>query len=605
MSLLKLAYNNQPDLYMETKRHLESGADPNERSPYNETALNVTARLGRFDVVKLLIDFGADKEQLKWTPLFEALAFGTIEDAKTILMQESDIKARDYWDRTPLHLAIQTGQPKKVELILKYGANLEERGHCEKLALEYAFVSDDSAMLEYLIQKGADIHEYNGFGNTLLIEATLNNAIKCVRSLIKAGADVLQKDRSPHGGTGAMAHAENPEIVFILFEAGGDLNDTGAEVRGKMLGLGKIERPDIKKDEYMRSKYRIFGTKNPEISHNKFWREMVKANCNAWKPRDLFDDTEDLSGPPVWCYNRFGKSINRLPNGEFIEIGGEHEDFYDPDFCIYNDVIHHKGNGDFDIYTYPKEIFPPTDFHTATLVENHIYIIGNLCYHGQRKFRDTPVYRLNTKTFVIEKVETYGENPGWIYSHKAYLEGDDSIKIKGGKIIALQDGKEAEQSNRTVYELCLKTLKWSRLHDEVETSFFPEEYKNYEFYQGMILGTESQGKWQVVKVLGVELINLKKDQTVQILGQKYTLDRDDYLYAIGLSYSHDFETEEDMKEAAQNGEWGVKVAFFPRRPSKYDRSNFKYLGFGEVSEAERKPFLEWKRLFEKGEAGIF
>ena len=85
MSLLKLAYSNQPDLFTEMKQRLESGADPNERSPYNETPLNVTAHIGRFDVVKLLIDFGADKEQLKWNSLFEALAFGDTAQTETLL----------------------------------------------------------------------------------------------------------------------------------------------------------------------------------------------------------------------------------------------------------------------------------------------------------------------------------------------------------------------------------------------------------------------------------------------------------------------------------------------------------------------------------------
>ncbi len=606
MSLLKLVYNNEPDLYAETEKALESGADPNERSPYNETPLNVTARTGRFDVVKLLIDHGATKEQLKWTPLFEAVAFGNPDDVEEALKQGGDIKARDYWDRTPLHLAIQAGKPKKVSLLMQYGSSLQERGRCGMLALEYAFyIKDDATMLEYLIQNGANINEYNEFGNTPLIEAVSHNAVECVRMLVKAGADVLQKDRSAYEPTTAIGHAKNPEIAMILFEAGDDLNETSAEVRGKILGFGKIEQPEITKEGYLRSKYQVFGTKNPELSQNKFWREMVKANCNAWKARDIFGDTENLSDPPVWCYNRFGKSINRLPSGDFIEIGGEHEDYYDPDFCIYNEVFHHKGNGEFDIYTYPKEIFPPTDFHSATLAGHYIYIVGNLGYRDERKYEETPVYRLDTKTFAIEKIETSGAKPGWIHGHKATLEGHDSIQIKGGKIVTVEDEEPVTTKNRMIYALCLKTFKWSCLGEEEWTEFFPKEYKQARLTEGMLLSSESKGKWRIIKVLGVERIDLKKGQTVQILGKKFTLDRDDYLYAIGVSYSHDFESKDDMKEAAQDGEWKVKVGFIPRRPSEEDQIHGNYLGRSKVSEAERKTFLEWKLLFEKGKAGIF
>ena len=34
-----------------------------------------------------------------------------------------------------------------------------------------------------------------------------------------------------------------------------------------------------------------------------------------------------------------GRSTVWLPDGRVVLIAGEHEDSYDPDFCIYNDVV--------------------------------------------------------------------------------------------------------------------------------------------------------------------------------------------------------------------------------------------------------------------------
>jgi hypothetical protein len=45
--------------------------------------------------------------------------------------------------------------------------------------------------------------------------------------------------------------------------------------------------------------------------------------------------------------------------------GGEHEDFYDPDFCIYNDVFVHERDGSVAIYGYPESVFPPTDYDAS------------------------------------------------------------------------------------------------------------------------------------------------------------------------------------------------------------------------------------------------
>lgn len=78
-----------------------------------------------------------------------------------------------------------------------------------------------------------------------------------------------------------------------------------------------------------------------------------------------------------------------LPDGRLILIGGEHEDFDDPDFCIYTDVTVLDGfwRGEergVQLHIYPRDFFPPTCFHTATLLGGRILLFGSLCYQGAR-----------------------------------------------------------------------------------------------------------------------------------------------------------------------------------------------------------------------------
>jgi hypothetical protein len=117
-----------------------------------------------------------------------------------------------------------------------------------------------------------------------------------------------------------------------------------------------------------------------------------------------------------------------------VEIGGEHEDYYDPDFCIYNDVVVHNGQGRFRIFGYPRDVFPPTDFHSATFLDGAIYVIGNLGYPDDRRPGETPVFRLNCSTWSMEAVPSNGHVPGWIHGHRAQAQGDGTILIWGGKI---------------------------------------------------------------------------------------------------------------------------------------------------------------------------
>ena len=53
-----------------------------------------------------------------------------------------------------------------------------------------------------------------------------------------------------------------------------------------------------------------------------FWEAMIRCGISAWSARSTFDDT-DSQDQPVWCYDRFGRTIAELPDGRIVEIAGE------------------------------------------------------------------------------------------------------------------------------------------------------------------------------------------------------------------------------------------------------------------------------------------
>ena len=459
-SLLNTIYQNRSTLLEEVEQHIAQGADLNHITEYGESVLRVASNNGRFDVIKLLIDHGADQSQLGWTDIFHVIAYGSKENLMEGVTGGCDLEARDYWSRTPLLFSILVGDTGKTDILLNAGADRDAVGRCWKVPLAYATQKDDADMLVWLIEQGFDIEQRDEFQYTPLITASEAGAIKCVRALLEKGADLYAENHIPDQAIGV---ASNIEVVMTLVEAGADLNDMDREARSEMLGYRYNEEPDTSKEEYTKGHRRTFGRKNPERSVNPFWYAMVKCGGSGYHASSKFEKNRDIyKGEPVWSYDRFGKSINLLPDGRFIEIAGEHEDHYDPDFCIYNDVFVHDGKGSCDIYCYPRETFPPTDFHTATLIENQIYIIGNLGYGEDRKAGFTPVYRLNIETFAIEEVKTTGDMPGWISDHKAVYDGQSMITISGGKLIINKKGEEDYVDNHETFCLCLKSMEWSK-----------------------------------------------------------------------------------------------------------------------------------------------
>ncbi len=108
----------------------------------------------------------------------------------------------------------------------------------------------------------------------------------------------------------------------------------------------------------------------------------LKSTYGPYRARDLFNIPLNREEGPIWTFDRMGRTCDELVDGRMVCIGGEHEDFYDPDFRIYNDVVVFNADATIDIYGYPKEIFPPTDFQTAT-------VTGTIITYKNRIFGET------------------------------------------------------------------------------------------------------------------------------------------------------------------------------------------------------------------------
>jgi ankyrin repeat protein len=436
-----------------------NGAPLNGISSYQESGLRVLSRLGRFDGVQLLLDAGADATHLRWTPLMHAVATGTVADVERLLSDGAELEDTDWWQRTAWLIALQAGDLAKCELLRNRGANIHARGRRQKPPLHYPINSHHPHILRWLIDLGLDIEQTDEFHTTPLIEAAECGDIECVEILLTAGASLKQVCN----GSAALGHTNDAAIAQRLLAAGADPKDLTPESQRTLLGLPP--EPDanllqVSTEDFRRGRTRRYGCANPERMEDPFWKGMIQAGVNAYQAAQLFDVHSSRNQAPVWCAQRFGQSISFLPDGRIVLVGGEHEDSYDPDFCIYNDVFVRELDGTFTIYGYPESVFPPTDFHTATLVGEHLYLIGSVGYYGTRKYGETPVYRLDTNQFVMEKLCVTGTSPGWIYGHRADLIAARKIRLTGGKIGTLVDGEEVYVENHRRFVLDLELMAW-------------------------------------------------------------------------------------------------------------------------------------------------
>ncbi len=209
------------------------------------------------------------------------------------------------------------------------------------------------------------------------------------------------------------------------------------------------------------------GKRVAEDLSNPYWSWLIRSVESSWAANQHYGGPSSYDGNPAWSAERFGQSTTTLPDGRILLIAGEHEDHYDPDFFIYNDIIVRHPDERIEILGFPENVFPPTDFHSASLVDGKIILIGNLGYPEHRKSGETQILVIDPITWEIKKQPSTGQSPGWLHDHQATVE-EGSITVTRGEVWT-DDTSLTE--NFDDWRLNLTDWRWERLTHRSVTVF--------------------------------------------------------------------------------------------------------------------------------------
>lgn len=179
---------------------------------YSEgTALIMAVRAKRPDLVKLLIDAGANLEAKTWTGTTALQAAAVNNDAESIalLMQAG---AKDVGKA--LHRAAERKSLAAVKALLATGADANTVSYNKRTPL-FAAVGNGHEratgnVIRSLIAAGANVNVADDEGRTPLIDAVSTDDAELVKLLVEAGANVQARDarqRSPLSETRSNAVA--------------------------------------------------------------------------------------------------------------------------------------------------------------------------------------------------------------------------------------------------------------------------------------------------------------------------------------------------------------------------------------------------------------
>ncbi|WP_347292251.1 ankyrin repeat domain-containing protein, partial [uncultured Brachyspira sp.] len=195
---------------------IKYGADVNTKDNYGGSLLNTAYSFSGLppnrEMFKLLVENGFDLES-------------RIDGGE---------HSPDDYDYTPLMIAAAINDYDMVKFLVEKGADVNAKTHFEYssvvtpllLSLDYEHIEsrydENSSVAEYLINNGADINVTNEDGETPLMYASKVHNIKVIELLIQKGADINAFDN--YGNTALIYGVNNLETVKLLVENGADVN---------------------------------------------------------------------------------------------------------------------------------------------------------------------------------------------------------------------------------------------------------------------------------------------------------------------------------------------------------------------------------------------
>ncbi|XP_055679921.1 ankyrin repeat and KH domain-containing protein mask isoform X9 [Lutzomyia longipalpis] len=196
---------------------LEAGADQEHKTDEMHTALMEASMDGHVEVARLLLDSGAQVNMPTdsfESPLTLAACGGHVDLAMLLIERGANIEEVNDEGYTPLMEAAREGHEEMVALLLSQGANINaQTEETQETALTLACCGGFLEVADYLIKNGADIELG---ASTPLMEAAQEGHLDLVKFLLENNADVHAQTQT--GDTALTYACENghTEVAEVL-----------------------------------------------------------------------------------------------------------------------------------------------------------------------------------------------------------------------------------------------------------------------------------------------------------------------------------------------------------------------------------------------------
>jgi cytohesin len=158
------------------------------------------------------------------TALYHAAEAGGLDVVKSLLDKGADVNHIDFLGNSPLHVAIKEGHTAVAKLLLERGATAEQADNFGTRPIHVAAHSGCAEVLAMLIERQAQLDPQTSLGYTPLAWAVVMEHVEAARTLLTKGAGPNIADRRGYTPLHHAAQRGSREIVDLLLAGHAGVN---------------------------------------------------------------------------------------------------------------------------------------------------------------------------------------------------------------------------------------------------------------------------------------------------------------------------------------------------------------------------------------------
>lgn len=210
---------------------LDAGADISARDrglfSQGADALYLASVSGQSEVVRELLTKGAKVDSTEdngWTSLIKAAQLGNVPVARMLLDFKADVNIRSKDGTTPILVAAQQGHAEIVKMLLDGGAYVDTLTNDRSTPLMQAAQQGHFDVVKLLLINGANVNARRDDNVSALYLASYNGHTEIAGILLDSGADVNAKTNDNVTALYTASGRGHSEIVIALIQKGADIN---------------------------------------------------------------------------------------------------------------------------------------------------------------------------------------------------------------------------------------------------------------------------------------------------------------------------------------------------------------------------------------------